>query len=63
MSKLLYDGSRATFEEDLVVLERQQQKVDGGSIDGLFDIQNDAAQLQMRRMMRQLMIAEGSAAA
>lgn len=58
MSKLLYEGSKATFEEDLVVLERQQQKVDGGSIDGLLDIPNDAAQLQMRRMMRQLAAAE-----
>lgn len=62
MSKLLYEGSKVTFMEDLEVLERQQQNVDGGSIEGLLDIQNDAAQLQMRRMMRQMMAAEGGAA-
>lgn len=60
MSQMLYEGSKVTFEEDLVVLEQQQKKVQGGSIEGLFDIPNDAAQLQMRRMMRQLAAAEGS---
>jgi phenylpropionate dioxygenase-like ring-hydroxylating dioxygenase large terminal subunit len=63
MSKLLYEGSKTTFMEDLEVLELQQQNVDGGSIDGMVDIQNDAAQLQMRRMMRQLMAEEGRIAA
>ncbi|MGE0628843.1 MAG: Rieske 2Fe-2S domain-containing protein [Hyphomicrobiaceae bacterium] len=62
MSKLLYDGSLATFMEDLEVLELQQENVDGGSIDGLFDIKNDAAQLQMRRMVRQLAASEGQSA-
>lgn len=61
VSKMLYEGSKATFMEDLVVLEQQQRNVKGGSIDGLLDIQNDAAQLQMRRMMRQLMAAENAA--
>jgi phenylpropionate dioxygenase-like ring-hydroxylating dioxygenase large terminal subunit len=63
MSKLLYDGSKATFMEDLEVLELQQRNVDGGSIDGMVDISNDAAQLQMRRMMRQLMAEESRMAA
>ena len=54
MSKLLYEGSKATFMEDLEVLERQQEMLPTGAIDGLFDIQNDAAQLQMRRMMKQM---------
>jgi phenylpropionate dioxygenase-like ring-hydroxylating dioxygenase large terminal subunit len=58
MSKLLYEGSKATFMEDLEVLERQQEMLPTGAIDGLFDIQNDAAQLQMRRMMRQMAMAE-----
>ena len=62
MSKLLYEGSKITFEEDLVVLEQQQQMLQSGSIDGLFDIPNDAAQLQMRRIMRQLAAAEGDGA-
>ena len=58
MSKLLYDGSRATFMEDVEILELQQANVDGGSIDGLVDITADAAQLQARRMLRQMMAAE-----
>ncbi len=59
MSKMLYEGSKATFMEDLEFLERQQQNVRGGSIEGMFDVPNDAAQLQMRRMMKQMMAADG----
>ena len=58
MSKLLYDGSKLTFMEDVEILELQQNNVAGGSIDGLVDITADAAQLQARRMMRQLAAAE-----
>ena len=63
MSTMLYDGSKATFMEDVEILELQQANVNGGSIDGMVDITNDAAQLQARRIMRNLMAAERSAAA
>ncbi len=62
MSKLLYDGSKATFMEDVEILELQQANVAGGSIDGLVDITADAAQLQARRLMRQMMQAESAPA-
>ncbi len=58
MSKLLYEGSKATFMEDVEVLQLQQANVEGGSIEGLVDIRNDAAQLQARRIMRQLATQE-----
>ena len=58
MSKLLYEGSKLTFMEDVEILELQQKNVAGGSIDGLVDITADAAQLQARRMMRALAAAE-----
>ena len=58
MSKLLFEGSKVTFMEDVEILELQQKNVAGGSIEGLVDISADAAQLQARRMLRQLAAAE-----
>ena len=58
MSKLLYDGTVNTFLEDKVMLEAQQKNVDGGAIDGLIHINADAAQLQARRMLDELVRAE-----
>jgi hypothetical protein len=63
MSKLLYEGSKATFLEDAEMLEAVQQNRTGGSLDGLIDIAADAAQLQARRMLDQMIQAEASAAA
>jgi hypothetical protein len=60
MSKLLYEGSRATFLEDAEMLEAVQGNRRGGSLDGLVDIAADAAQLQARRMLAQLIAAESS---
>jgi phenylpropionate dioxygenase-like ring-hydroxylating dioxygenase large terminal subunit len=58
MSKLLYEGSRATFLEDADFLEAvQTNRVDGG-LDGLVHITADAAQLQMRRMLNNMIGAE-----
>jgi phenylpropionate dioxygenase-like ring-hydroxylating dioxygenase large terminal subunit len=58
MSKLLYDGSHATFLEDVDVLEGvQTNRVDGG-LDGLIHITADGAQLQMRRMLSSMIGAE-----
>jgi hypothetical protein len=58
MSKLLYEGSKATFLEDADMLEAVQANRCGGSIEGLVDIAADAAQLQARRMLGQLINAE-----
>jgi phenylpropionate dioxygenase-like ring-hydroxylating dioxygenase large terminal subunit len=58
MSKLLYEGSKATFLEDAEMLEAVQRNRRGGSLDGLVDIAADAAQLQARRMLSQLIAAE-----
>jgi hypothetical protein len=58
MSKLLYEGSKATFLEDAEMLEAVQANRCGGSLEGLVDIAADAAQLQARRMLGQLINAE-----
>ncbi|HYQ19663.1 MAG TPA: hypothetical protein VEQ64_03815, partial [Xanthobacteraceae bacterium] len=58
MSKLLYEGSKATFLEDADMLEAVQANRCGGSLEGLVDIAADAAQLQARRMLDQLINAE-----
>ena len=60
MSKLLYEGSRATFLEDAEMLEGVQGNRTGGSLDGLIDLTSDAAQLQARRMLKGLISAEQS---
>ena len=57
MSKMLYEGSKATFTEDADILEAVQINRNGGSLDGLIHIAADAAQLQARRMLN-AMIAE-----
>ena len=58
MSRLLYEGSQATFLEDAEMLEAVQANRHGGSLEGLIDIAADAAQLQARRMLDQLIAAE-----
>jgi phenylpropionate dioxygenase-like ring-hydroxylating dioxygenase large terminal subunit len=60
MSRLLYEGSRATFLEDAEMLEAVQQNRVGGSLEGLVDIAADAAQLQARRMLDQMIKAEAA---
>ena len=60
MSKLLYEGSKATFLEDAEMLEAVQKNRRGGSLDGLVDIAADAAQLQARRMLAQMIQAESA---
>jgi hypothetical protein len=60
MSKLLYEGSKATFLEDAEMLEAVQANRRGGSLDGLVDIATDAAQLQARRMLDQLLNADAA---
>jgi len=58
MSKLLFEGSRATFLEDVEFLEAVQNNREDGSLDGLIHITADAAQLQARRMLSTMIGAE-----
>src|SRR5262249_18383409 len=55
-----YEGSKATFLEDADMLEAVQANRCGGSLDGLVDIGADAAQLQARRMLAQMIAAESA---
>ena len=58
MSKMLYEGSKATFTEDADMLEAVQGNRTGGSLDGLIHITADAAQLQARRMLNAMIGSE-----
>lgn len=58
ISRLLHDGARATFMEDVDMIEAQQRNLGGTSIDHLVDINADAPPLQMRRMMAERIAAE-----
>jgi phenylpropionate dioxygenase-like ring-hydroxylating dioxygenase large terminal subunit len=58
MSKMLFEGSKATFLEDVEFLEAVQTNRDGGSLDGLIHVTADAAQLQARRMLNAMIGAE-----
>ena len=60
MSKLLFEGSKATFLEDADMLEALQTNRVGGTLDGLIHIIADAAQLQARRMLSTMIRAEQS---
>jgi phenylpropionate dioxygenase-like ring-hydroxylating dioxygenase large terminal subunit len=59
MSELLFNGARNTFLEDKEMLEAQQKKLHAGGIDGLIHIATDAGQLQARRMLADMVRAEG----
>ena len=58
ISKLLYEGSRAAFLEDADMLEAQQQNLNGGALERVVDINADAAQMQARRILEQLVLTE-----
>jgi phenylpropionate dioxygenase-like ring-hydroxylating dioxygenase large terminal subunit len=58
MSRRLLDGSRETFLEDKAMLEAQQRNLRGGALEGLVDISADAAQLQVRRILADLIRAD-----
>ena len=61
MSKLMFEGSKATFLEDADMLEAVQANRTGGSLDGLIHVNADAAQLQARRMLNTMIDAENIA--
>jgi phenylpropionate dioxygenase-like ring-hydroxylating dioxygenase large terminal subunit len=63
MSKLLFEGSKATFLEDVDFLEAVQTNRIDGSLDGLVHLIADAAQLQARRMLGTMISAEQSGCA
>ena len=58
MTNLLRDGARATFMEDVEMIEAQQNNLDGGSVAGMIDINADNPPIQMRRIMDDLIAAE-----
>ncbi len=58
MSKMLFEGARNTFLEDKDMLEAQQKKISAGDLDNMIHINADAAQLQARRMLADLVRAE-----
>ena len=60
MSRLLFEGSRDTFLQDKAMLEAQQRNLEGGDLSGLVDVATDAAQLQVRRILDDLIRAEGA---
>ena len=62
MTETLHKGAKATFEEDVVMIEAQQQRLDGLSFKGLIDINADNPPLQMRRIMDELIASENTSA-
>lgn len=60
MTRLLFEGARDTFLEDLEMIEAQQDRLGGVTLDGLVDINSDNAQIQARRMLNELIAAEGA---
>ena len=61
MSRMIFEGTRATFLEDVGMLEAQQKKLRGGQLENVVDLFADAAQLQARRLMDNLLQAERAA--
>ena len=58
MTETLHKGAKATFEEDVTMIEAQQNRLGGISFEGLIDINADNPPLQMRRIMDELIAAE-----
>ena len=58
MTKLLFDGSVVTYLEDKTMLEAQQKRLSGGTLDKTIDINADAPSLQFRRMLNRLIDAD-----
>ena len=58
MTSLLHEGAKATFEEDVTMIEAQQKSLKGITLDGLIDINADNPPLQMRKILEHLITAE-----
>jgi hypothetical protein len=56
---MLYADSRATFIEDKEMLKAQQKNLKVGALDGLIHISADAAQMQARQMLDEMMQGGG----
>ena len=63
VTKILSDGSRVAFSEDLAVLEAQQRTLDGSPEAPRIDINSDNAPLQSRRILSQMIDGERLGAA
>ena len=59
-SQRLFEGTRDTFLEDVEMLEAQQKLLVAGELDRTVDLMADTAQLQARRMMRDLLSLEAA---
>ena len=60
MTKLLFDGSVMTYLEDKAMLEAQQQKLQGGTLERMIDLTMDAGALQFRRILKRLIEADSA---
>jgi phenylpropionate dioxygenase-like ring-hydroxylating dioxygenase large terminal subunit len=60
MTKLLFDGSVMTYLEDKAMLEAQQQKLHGGVLERMIDLNMDAGALQFRRTLKRLIEADSA---
>ncbi|OUV75193.1 MAG: hypothetical protein CBC83_03080 [Flavobacteriales bacterium TMED123] len=60
MTNIMHDGAKATFEEDVEMIEAQQERLGSISFDGLIDINADNPPLQMRRIMEELIAREST---
>lgn len=58
MTNILHDGAKATFEEDVEMIEAQQKRLGCIDFEGLIDINADNPPLQMRRIMDDLIANE-----
>ena len=58
VTKILSDGSRTAFSEDLAALEAQQRALNASPDAPRIDINNDKAQLQARRILAELVESE-----
>ena len=58
VTRILSEGSRTAFNEDLVVLEAQQRARDVSPTSPEIDIKHDHAQIQARRTLSKLVEAE-----
>jgi phenylpropionate dioxygenase-like ring-hydroxylating dioxygenase large terminal subunit len=60
VTRLLYEGAKAAFLEDAVMLEAQQRNVLDGNISGMLNMAGDAPGVQYRRMFQKMLDAERS---
>ncbi len=60
LTEILYQGSKATFHEDVEMIDAQQERLAETGVDGLVDIRADHAQLQARSLLAEMILAESA---